>query len=146
MKNISILLIFILSVGFIGCGGSGSGNPKQVVISMFGAMERDDKGALAHLLDLNELMKSTNQDYALNSDNPRTFISPEQVLEDLTGDGKTKTRWFSYQRIVNEEQIVDNSATVEVTFVDKDNSQGYKVKFGLHILNGKWKIYSFNTL
>lgn len=146
MKKLSIVLVGIFALGLIGCSSSAPSSPKEAVIALFGAMERDDKPAIAHLLDLEELMKNTSEDYALNSDNPREFITPEEILEDLTGDGKTKTRWFSYQRIINTEEIVENSATVEVTFVDKDNSKGYKVKFGLHILNEKWKIYSFNTL
>ena len=37
------------------------------------------------------------------------------------------------------------TATVEVTFVDKEESQGYRTKFGLHLKNGEWRIYSFKT-
>ncbi len=112
---------------------------------MFGAMEKDDKAALAHLLDLPELMKSLNEDYALQTDSPRTFTSPIDLLNDLTGEGLTKTRWFSYQRIIGDTEVSGESATVEVTFVDKKQSQGYRTKFGLHVVNGKWKIYSFKT-
>ncbi len=146
MRNTVLLLLLVFTVSMIGCSNTSYNQPKQVVISMFGAMEKDDKAALAYILDLPELMKITNDDYALNSDNPRMFTSPQQILEDLTEDGKTKTRWFSYQRIINKEEITGSTAMVEVTFVDKDKSQAYMVKFGLHIVNEKWKIYSFNTL
>ena len=40
---------------------------------------------------------------------------------------------------------MDETATVEVTFVDKVNSKAYLTKFGLHKVNGKWRIYSFKT-
>ena len=72
--------------------------------------------------------------------------SPQQILEDLTEDGQTKRRWFSLQRIVNQAAIDGSTATVEVTFVDKDASKGYRTKFGLHIVNSKWKIYSFRAI
>jgi len=51
---------------------------------------KDDKAALAHLLDLGELMSILNDDYALQTDEPRHFTSPEQILDDLTGEGQTK--------------------------------------------------------
>lgn len=112
---------------------------------MFGAMERNDKSALAYLLDLPELMKTVNEDYALQFDEPRSFFSPQEILDDLTDDGLTKKRWFSYQRIINDVEIMGETATVEVTFNDKKNSKAYLTKFGVHQVNGKWKIYSFKV-
>lgn len=140
----AILLIgVILVIG--GCSGSGPSNPKSVVIAVFGAMEKDDKAALAHLLDLPALMKTYAEDYALQADSPRVFTSPQQILEDLTENGVTKTRWFSLQRIIGKTEVTGETATVEVTFVDKEQSRGYLTKFGIHIVNGKWKVYSFKT-
>lgn len=138
----------ILSFFVIGCDvGSNQSNPKDVVIDLFAAMENDDKAALAHILDLSSLMKNILKDYALSGgDEPRVFRNPQDILNDLTGDGETKTRWFSLQRLVNLVEIDGEMATVEVTFVDKDESKGYMTKFGLQIVNGKWKIYSFNVL
>ena len=66
-------------------------------------------------------------------------------LEDLTGDGLTKKRWFALQRIINEVELFGETATVEVTFVDKDSSMGFRTKFGVHIVNDKWKIYTFTA-
>ena len=140
----AILILAALVLG--GCSGSPSqSDPKKVVISMFGAMEKNDQAALARLLDLPALMKNTQSDYAMQTDSPRVFTSPKEILDDLTDDGKTKKRWFSYQRIVNQAEINGDNATVEVTFVDKPASKGYRTKFGLRKENGKWRIYSFNT-
>ncbi len=138
-----LLLLGALALG--ACGTDSGGNPKQAVISMFGAMEKDDKGALARLLDLPALMNNTDMDYALTSDTARVWTNPQQILDDLTGSGTTKQRWFSLQRIIGETQIMGDQATVEVTFVDKAASRGYLTEFGLHKVNGKWKIYSFQT-
>ncbi len=147
-KLIAAVVTLVVSATLItACGGDSQSDPRGVVISLFGAMERDDKAALAHLLDLAELMHNVEQDYAFHSDDePRVFTSPQQILEDLTEDGQTKKRWFALQRIVNKTSIDGSTATVDVTFVDKDASKGYQTKFGLHIVNGKWKIYSFRAI
>ena len=91
-------------------------------------------------------MRNYSEDYALQTDSPRVFTNPQDILEDLTGEGKTKRRWFSLQRIINRVAVEGETATVEVTFVDKQHSRGYRTTFGLHIVNGKWKIYSFKTV
>ena len=141
------MLAFVLTVlGLVGCGSDDEFDPRKVVISMFGAMEKNDKATLAHILDLVELMKTTQQDYALGGVNARVWTNPQQILDDLTGDGLTKQRWFSYQRIVNKAEIFGETASVEVTFVDKEKSKGYRTKFGVHKVNEKWKIYSFRTI
>ena len=143
-SKIAFLLITVLAVVIIsGCSSVTSEDPKGVVKSFFGAMEKNDKAALAHILDLGELMKTVNDDYALQFDEPRSFYSPEEILDDLTGEGLTKKRWFSYQRIINKTEILGETAIVEVTFMDKENSKAYLTNFGLHKVNEKWKIYTF---
>lgn len=143
--TIALLATMLLGLGCSGEKGSTSSDPRQVVIQFFGAMQKDDKAALAHMLDLAELMRASHTDYALQTDQPRTFTSPEDILNDLTTDGKTKERWFSMQRIVNEAKVDGEHAMVEVTFVDKDASKGYMTTFGLHKKQEKWRIYSFNV-
>lgn len=146
LRMIACLLAVLLALLSAGCSNSGGGgNPKDVVIALFGAMERNDQAAIAHLLDLTELMKNTESHYALSGGKPRLITNPQQILDDLTNDGETKRRWFSYQRIINKSQIMGETATVEVTFVDKEASKGYLTKFGLKRINGKWRIYSFQT-
>jgi hypothetical protein len=144
-KLLSSLVVLLVIILMAGCGGSSPTDPKETVIAFFGAMEKDDQAALAHLLDLAELMKNSESDYALQTDQPRTFTSPVEILEDLTGDGLTKKRWFSLQRIVNRAEVQGQTATVEVTFIDQKSSNSYLTKFGLHIVNERWKIYTFRA-
>jgi len=127
------------------CGGNDMSDPRRVVISLFGAMEKNDQAALTHLLDIPELMRNSQQDYAIQQENARVFTNPEEILQDLTGEGETKKVWFSHQRIVANAQITGETATVEVTFVDKAESKGYRTMFGLHLKQGEWRIYSFKT-
>ncbi len=120
-------------------------DPRQVVIAFFGAMEKNDQPALAHLLDLAEIMKDQGKHYALSGAKNDLFSSPQDILDDLTNEGRTKKRWFAMQRIINKSEIMGTSSTVEVTFVDKSKSKGYLTKFGLHKVSEVWKIYSFQT-
>ena len=140
-----LLAILTMPALLAGCGDSGPADPKGAVIAFFGAMEKNDQAALAHLLDLAELMKNIDQDYAFQGDKPRVFTNPKQILDDLTDDGFTKKKWFELQRIINEVEIDGATAKVEVTFVNKETSKGYRTKFGLQIKNGKWKIYTFRA-
>lgn len=140
-----IPLLAVVSL-LVGCGGTDMSDPKTVVIALFGAMEKDDKAALTHLLDIAELMRNTQEDYAIQQEKGRVFTNPEQVLDDLTGDGDTKKVWFAHQRIVSNVQIMGETATVEVTFITEDASRGYRTTFGLHLKQGEWRIFSFQTL
>jgi len=138
--------LVLAALALCACVEEAIDDPKQVVISLFGAMEKDDKAGLARVLDVPELMKATGSDYATQTAEPRMWTSPEQIFDDLTGEGQTKAVWFRHQRIVNQAKIMGETATVEVTFVDKAASHGYRTQFGLHRKHGKWLIYSFQTL
>lgn len=121
-------------------------SPKDVVIKLFGAMARDDRAAIVYLLDLPALMRIADEDYALQRDKPRVFHNPEDILNDLTGDGTTKSRWFSMQRIVGRTEVCGDTAFVEVSFIDKRIEVQYYNRFGLHKADNRWKIYSFKTI
>ena len=141
------LLLGLVIVGLpIACSDADLDDPREVVIALFGAMEKNDEARLAHILDLPSLMRNTEEDYALAGGQPRVFTNPQDILKDLTHDGETKRRWFQFQRIVNKAVVTDDVASVEVTFVDKDSSRGYMTNFGLRKTNDKWRIYSFKTL
>lgn len=139
-------LLAALSVFMISCGGDNRDTPREVVIKLFGAMERNDRPGVEYLLDIPSLMARTTEDYALNSDSARVWHSPDDLLDDLVNDGKTKSRWFAHQRIVGRTEIHDDTAFVEISFIDKTTDTQYYNKFGLHLVEGRWKIYGFRTL
>lgn len=141
-----ILGILIAPIMLAGCGGINMSEPREVVIALFGAMEKNDEAALTHILDIPELMRNSQEDYALQLESARVFTNPEEVLKDLTGDGETKKVWFALQRIVANARIMGETATVEVSFIDKAASRGYRTLFGLHLKHGEWRIYSFKTV
>ena len=144
--TLTVLGSVVIGLVSLGCGGNDMSDPRRVVITMFGAMEKNDEATLTHVLDLPELMRNSQKDYAIQQDTARVFTNPEDVLKDLTGDGATKKLWFSLQRIIANSRISGETASVEVTFVDKKASRGYRTTFGLHLKNGEWRIYSFKTV
>ncbi len=138
---ISLILLMMT----VSCGEP-QNSPRNTVIQLFGAMERNDRAAVNDILDLPSLMEKGVEDYALQADTPRVFYSPDEILDDLTGEGETRKRWFSLQRIVGAADIKGDTAFVEISFVDKAKSIQYFNKFGLRKINGRWKIYSFRTM
>jgi len=146
-KAITVITGLFLTVLALaaGCGSGADGNPKEVVIQLFGAMDRNERAAIPRLLDMPALMEAQDEDYALQRSRPRKFYNPEEILNDLTDSGLTKTIWFSMQRIVGKTTHQGDTAFVEVSFVDKAKGVQYYNKFGLHRVNNRWKIYSFRA-
>lgn len=140
-----ILSVVVLGI-LVSCSGApGDKNPKDVVISLFGAMERDERATIAHLLDMPALMSDRNDDYALQRDEARVFHNPEELLNDLTGEGTTKRAWFSLQRVIGDTEIAGDTALVEVSFMNKRTGTLYYTQFGLHRAQDRWKIFSFKA-
>ncbi|SYZ72568.1 conserved hypothetical protein [Candidatus Zixiibacteriota bacterium] len=149
MKKSGIILLagFLALILISGCADNRANlSPKDVVIKLFGAMERNDRAAIPHLVNLVALMNNRDEDYALQADTPRVFRNPEDILDDLTGSGLTKSRWFSMQRVIGQTELVGDTAYVEVSFIDKQADVQYYNKFGLAKSGGIWKIFSFKTL
>ena len=147
MFKYAVLCVAIFAVALTACSSrvNTEEDPRKVVIKMFGAMEEDDRESLAHYLDFASIMQGGGDDYALSGDSARTFHSPDQILDDMTDVGLTKTRWFSMQRVVGSSTQEGDMALVEVSFIDQNTNTQYFNRFGLKKINGVWKIYSFSV-
>lgn len=146
MKQLAAGAIICLGL-LAGCGDARDEGPREVVIALFGAMEREDSALMLRMLDVGELMKQGETDYSLSGeDAPRVWRNPQEMIEDLSV-GETKRRWFSYQRVIGGAEIGPGGteATVSVTFNNKAAQKAYLTKFGVHKVEGKWRIYSFKT-
>ena len=148
MRMLVIALISLVLIGLVACSGALpiEEDPRKAVIKFFGAMESNDSTAIAHYLDFKTLMSPQGTDYALSTeDEPRIFNSPQDVINDLVDGGLTKQRWFSMQRVIGNATENNDSALVEVSFINKSTDVQYFTKFGLKRINDQWKIYSFNS-
>jgi len=147
MKKALILLLPALVSIIAGCTGGANteSDPRKAVLKMFRAIEQDDRETLAHFLDFESLLKPGAMDYALKMDSIRAFYNPEEILDDLLKGGLTNQRWLAMQRVVGSAEQSNDSALVEVSFINKKTNTQYYNKFGLRKVNDVWKIYSFSV-
>ena len=142
----NVICLILLSLALYGCGTTLEPSPRQHVIKFFGAMERNDRPAIINSLDLTSLMQVAESDYALQLDTPRVMQSPISIVDDLTEDGQTKQVWFRMTRVVGDEEIIGDTAYVEVSFLNDSKGVQYYNKFGLRRIGEGWRIFSFRTL
>jgi hypothetical protein len=147
MKRVVFLLIPAVLLVVWGCTSRADTelDPRKVVLNFLRAMEKSDTTAVAHYLDFETLLTQIGKDYELLPDKPRMFYDPQELVNELVAGGLTHTRWMSMQKIVNKSAEANDSALVEVSFMDKDSRTQYYNKFGLRRINEAWKIYSFSV-
>ncbi|MCH9031252.1 MAG: hypothetical protein IIB00_03200 [candidate division Zixibacteria bacterium] len=140
------ICLILSSLTLFGCGTILEPSPRQHVIKFFGAMERNDRPAIINSLDLVSLMQVSESDYALKLETPRVMQSPISIVDDLTEDGQTKQVWFRMTRVVGDQEIIGDTAYVEVSFLSESKGVQYYNKFGLRKIGEGWRIFSFRTL
>ena len=147
MKRAVFLLIPAVLLVVWGCSSRTDTelDPRKVVLNFLRAMEKSDTTAVAHYLDFETLLTQIGKDYDLLPDKPRIFYNPQELVNELVAGGLTHNRWMSMQKIVNKSAEANDSALVEVSFMDKDSGTQYYNKFGLRRINEVWKIYSFSV-
>ena len=147
MKRVVFLLIPAVLLVVWGCSSRTDSeiDARKVVLNFLRAMEKSDTTAVAHYLDFETLLAQIGTDYELLPDKPRIFYNPQELVNELVTGGLTHTRWMSMQKIVNKSAEANDSALVEVSFMDKDSGTQYYNKFGLRRINAVWKIYSFSV-
>ncbi|MEZ5360413.1 MAG: hypothetical protein R3F48_16490 [Candidatus Zixiibacteriota bacterium] len=148
MRKLVVLAVLCIIGGLVACSTAvnTSDDPRQTVVQFFNAMSDNDTASLAHYIDFRTMMNSAGVDYALSTtDAPRVFNAPQDILHDLVDGGLTKQRWFSYQRIVGNATQNNDSALVEVSFINKDINKQYLTYFGLRRIQEQWKIYTFKA-
>jgi len=147
-QAIPTILAICLIISLSACGGNSysESDPRQVVIKTFGAMEDGNRSALAHYLDFGRLLNPGDRDITLKTDSVRNFRTPDELLDDLLEGGLTHDRWFAMQRVVGSSDQIGDTAWVEVSFISNETNRQYLNKWGLHKIDGNWKIFSFATM
>lgn len=146
MRFLTGITLFLLLLGLAGCSSPDRNDPREVVLTMIRGMEHSDSIAIVSCLDFASLLKPSTTDYALRMDSVRVFPDSQAMLKDLMAGGLTRERWLQMQRIVGSTTTSGDTALVEVSFISRlTNTQNYN-KWGLHKINGKWKIFSFHMV
>jgi hypothetical protein len=111
------------------------------VKKLIAAVDRSDTTALKESLDLNWIV-SQRLKGVLEKDSLASFLRKRQeLLDDLTGNGATRVSWNNSLVVIGKSEVIGDSATVEVTYIDKTNGIKDYTKMGLYFKEGKWKVY-----
>jgi hypothetical protein len=139
-------LVALLAVLVLSC--SSGPDPRSAVIDF---LQRDmfysDTLAISEKLEVQSVLAERKSDLLAEGDSARAErYTVDSLIGDLTSGGELHRRWLSHQIIVSEVIQKGDSAEVEVSFIDAVRSVQYYNRMGLHLVDGKWKIYSFKTL
>ncbi len=70
---------------------------------------------------------------------------PGRLVTSLTGDGKLRDRWLKTQIVIGDTEEFGDSATVEVSFIDRTTRVQFYNKMALVFNGNTWMIVSFKT-
>jgi hypothetical protein len=111
------------------------------VKQLIAAVDQSDTTALKESLDLNWIVNQRLKGVP-EKDSLASFLKKRQeLLDDLTGNGATRVSWNNSLVVIGKSEVVGDSATVEVTYIDKTNGIKDYTRMGLYFKDGKWKIY-----
>ena len=140
-----MLLPVVLLMPAAAYGDDSGEQPRETVLRLFQSLRRDTTSYdyLKSLLDLGELVKE-NSIYAY--DTSLTLQDNEKnLIGSLLEGGSVRERWLKNQIIVGSVRTLRDTATVEVSFIDKSSVpvKQYYNKMGVHRVDDQWKIFSF---
>lgn len=116
-------------------------DPREDVKKLIAGVDQSDTTALKESLDLNWIVNQRLKGIP-EKDSLASFLKKRQeLLDDLTGNGATRVSWNNSLVVIGKSEIIGDSATVEVTYIDKTNGINDYTKMGLSFKDGKWKIY-----
>ena len=128
-----------------GCGGGP--DPKGTVMDLFTGLHTNDTTLVRRSVDFDRAWMSVKEDLMQADDSLRTRIPwGDRLYGSLTGEGRLRTRWMKTQVVINKTQLLGDSATVEVSFIDRESGMHYYNQMGLVRKAGRWVIVAFRTM
>jgi hypothetical protein len=116
-------------------------DPREDVKKLMAGVDQSDTTALKESLDLNWITSQRLKGVP-EKDSLASFLKKRQeLLDDLTGNGATRVSWNNSLVVIGKSEIIGDSATVEVTYIDKTNGIKDYTRMGLYFKEGKWKVY-----
>ncbi|MBU1320613.1 MAG: hypothetical protein KKG33_06570 [candidate division Zixibacteria bacterium] len=138
-----LLLLILLTIAAASC--SDDPEPRQTVMHFLQSLRQDTTSYdyLSQLLDLDELVKENS---IYNYDSSLYAAENKVLLVSLLQEGgSVREKWLKNQIIVGSVATLGDTATVEVSFIDKESVpvKQYYNKMGVHRIDDQWKIFSF---
>ncbi|MDH4222301.1 MAG: hypothetical protein OEV55_02050 [candidate division Zixibacteria bacterium] len=139
IRFICLGVIFSLSL-LPGC--STRPDPRNTINKFITAVDQSDTTFLAEHLDFQALLEKSLEGF-LEKDKEELFPQlRQQLLTSFTNDGLTRMHWKSNLIVVGKSEVAGDSATVEVTYLNKSSGTRDYTRIGLFFKDGKWKIYN----
>jgi len=138
-KNLIVCSFLAVILGDCSPGPS----PREVTFEFIYAVLDGDSTAVLHYLDLERMVEKRMQevpptDSALTPADLRT-----KILQNLTGDGLTRAHWQNQRIVVNKEIIEEDSAAVEMTFIDQTTGRIEYSMVYLYRKDNRWWVYFY---
>jgi hypothetical protein len=137
--RLTCLAILIFLAATWSC--SNKPDPREDVKKLIAAVDQSDTTALKASLDL-DWMANQGSEGIPAKDRPELLSKKRQeLLDDLTGNGATRTSWNNSLVVIGKSEVAGDSAAVEVTYIDKTNGIKDYTRMGLYFKDGRWKVY-----
>jgi len=130
-----------------GCPGTSRPDAKSTVHAFFAALHSDDTTAVQACLDLSAAARSVRDEYP-DLFGPSDSLNPDPgatLLIALSGDGIVRRRWMEDQIVLGKETVREDTALVEVSFIDRVTRVQYYNKMRLEYRTDRWVITHFRT-
>jgi len=135
----------LVYVAIFGCSSQPS--PKDTVMDFFSAIYSDDTSIVRGSVDLDRAYVSVKNDLHEAGDSLETDIDwGERLAASLTGEGRLRTRWLKTKVVINKTEFFGDSATVEVSFLDRETGIHFYNKVALVRRPDRWVIVTFRTM
>jgi hypothetical protein len=141
------LSVAVALVGLLSCSSRPPAPNKVVIEFLEKDLPNSDTTAILAKLDLPTLVQERKSEFAESGDSIRAQrYTEDSLIADLTTGGELNDRWLALQIIVSRVIEKENTAYVEVSFIDAKRDVQYYNRMGLRKTKEGWKIYSFKTL
>jgi hypothetical protein len=116
-------------------------DPRTTVKKFIEAVDQSDTTVIGELLDFRALLKESLEGFSEKSKEELLPELRQNVLRDFSGEGITRMTWKNSLLVVGKSEVAGDSATVEVTYINKISGTKDYTKMGLHFIDGRWKIF-----
>jgi len=114
-----------------------------VVKDFIWAVQDSDSATVVSCLDLDTIVRRSLKTTTPEDSLLVLGVYRGKILGTLLGDGHRRTTWRKSQIVLGVEEIRDNLAEVEVSFIDKETGRQNYTKMQLKKTEEGWKIIYF---
>jgi len=134
-------------VGMVVLACSGKPRPKSTIMDLFTALHANDTSLVRQNIDFDRAWVSVQDELGEPGDSLMAEIPwGERLYNSLTGEGDLRRRWMKTQVVINKTYFFGDSATVEVSFIDRESGIHFYNRMALIYKGDRWVIVAFRTL